>query len=224
MSPPDLGIHPEALRKRVRQAEPDAGERGDRLTSSERERLRELERKVKQLRRANEILKAAGAYFARELDPTDRSERVHRRASRALRGRAELRDVGRVGVPLTISARAACCARASWLTSGCLVEIRRVHRENYECYGSRRVWKQLLREGSEAARCTVERLMAEHGIQGAKRRVKPRRRGARPAQIRRAATRRISSSETSPPRLPTGCGSRTSPTCARGRVCCSSRL
>lgn len=66
----DLGIHPEALRKRVRQAEADAGERQDLLTTSERERLRELEREVKQLRRANEILKAASAYFARELDPT----------------------------------------------------------------------------------------------------------------------------------------------------------
>jgi putative transposase len=54
-----------------------------------------------------------------------------------------------------------------------LVEIRRVHRENYECYGSRRVWKQLRREGVGAARCTVERLMAAHGIQGAKRRGKP---------------------------------------------------
>jgi len=54
-----------------------------------------------------------------------------------------------------------------------LVEIRRVHRENYECYGSRRVWKALLREGIQCARCTVERLMAEHGIQGAKRRGKP---------------------------------------------------
>ena len=54
-----------------------------------------------------------------------------------------------------------------------LEEIRRVHRANYECYGSRRVWKQLLREGIECARCTVERLMHEHGIQGAKRRGKP---------------------------------------------------
>ena len=54
-----------------------------------------------------------------------------------------------------------------------LVEIRRVHRENYECYGSRRVWKALLREGIEVARCTVERLMAAHAIQGAKRRGKP---------------------------------------------------
>lgn len=54
-----------------------------------------------------------------------------------------------------------------------VVEIRRVHRENYECYGSRRVWKQLRREGIECARCTVERLMRDHGIEGAKRRGKP---------------------------------------------------
>jgi transposase len=40
------------------------------LTSSERERRRELDRDVKQLRRANEILKAASAYFARDLHPT----------------------------------------------------------------------------------------------------------------------------------------------------------
>jgi transposase len=66
----DLGIHPEVLRKRVRQAEADAGGRGDLLTSGERERLRELEREVKELRRANEILKAASVFFARELDPT----------------------------------------------------------------------------------------------------------------------------------------------------------
>jgi putative transposase len=54
-----------------------------------------------------------------------------------------------------------------------VVEIRRVHEANYECYGSRRVWKQLLREGIEVARCTVERLMSLNGIQGAKRRGKP---------------------------------------------------
>ncbi len=66
----DLGVHSEALRKRVRQAEADAGQRRDLLTSSERERLRELERELKQLRRANEILKAASVVFAKELDPT----------------------------------------------------------------------------------------------------------------------------------------------------------
>ena len=54
-----------------------------------------------------------------------------------------------------------------------LVEIRRVHEANYECYGYRRTWKQLLREGERVPRCRVQRLMRDHGIQGAKRRGKP---------------------------------------------------
>ena len=66
----DLGVHKEALRHWVRQAEADAGERNDRLTTSERERLRALERENRELRKANEILKAASVFFAKELDPT----------------------------------------------------------------------------------------------------------------------------------------------------------
>jgi transposase len=66
----DLGVHRETLRLWVRQAEADGGSRNDRLTSAERERLRQLEREVRDLRRANEILKAASAFFASELDPT----------------------------------------------------------------------------------------------------------------------------------------------------------
>jgi len=65
----DLGVHPEALRKRVRQTEVDAGKRHDRLKSSEREELLELRRENYQLRRANEILKSASVFFAKELDP-----------------------------------------------------------------------------------------------------------------------------------------------------------
>lgn len=64
----ELGIHPESLRNWVRQAEADAGRRSDLLTSEERERLKELERENRELRRSNEILKAASAFFARELD------------------------------------------------------------------------------------------------------------------------------------------------------------
>jgi transposase len=66
----DLGVHRETLRLWVRQAEADAGTRNDRLTTMERERMRALEREVRELRRANEILKAASAFFASELDPT----------------------------------------------------------------------------------------------------------------------------------------------------------
>src|SRR3954452_8794449 len=66
----DLGVHRETLRLWVRQAEADAGARNDRLTSVERERLAALEKENRELRRANEILKAASAFFASELDPT----------------------------------------------------------------------------------------------------------------------------------------------------------
>jgi|SRR3954462_12283166 len=68
----DLGIHRESLRGWVRQAEADAGERPDRLTTAERERLRQLERENRELRKANEILKSASVFFAKELDGTPR--------------------------------------------------------------------------------------------------------------------------------------------------------
>ena len=63
-----MGCTAETLRNWVRQAERDAGKRPG-LTSLERERLKELERENRELRRANEILKKASAYFAQaELD------------------------------------------------------------------------------------------------------------------------------------------------------------
>ena len=64
----ELGIQPESLRNWVRQAEADAGLLADRLTTEERERLKALERENRDLRRSNEILKAASAFFAKELD------------------------------------------------------------------------------------------------------------------------------------------------------------
>ena len=62
-----LGIGPESLRKWVHQAEVDGGKRTG-LTTEERARMKELEREVRELRRANEILKAAAAFFGAELD------------------------------------------------------------------------------------------------------------------------------------------------------------
>jgi transposase-like protein len=63
-----MGCSPETLRTWVRRAECDQGVRTG-LTSAERERLKELEREVRELRRANEILRKASAYFAQaELD------------------------------------------------------------------------------------------------------------------------------------------------------------
>src|SRR5690349_7345084 len=63
-----LSINHETLRQWVRRAETDAGGRPG-LTTDERARLRQLEKENAELRRANEILKAASAFFERELDP-----------------------------------------------------------------------------------------------------------------------------------------------------------
>ncbi len=54
----DLGMHPETLRRRVRQAQADSGKRTDLLTSQEREEIRKLRMENYELRRANEILKS----------------------------------------------------------------------------------------------------------------------------------------------------------------------
>jgi transposase len=62
-----FGPSAETLRNWVRRAEVDDGVRPG-VTSGERERLRELEREVRELRRANEILKSASLFFATELD------------------------------------------------------------------------------------------------------------------------------------------------------------
>lgn len=63
-----LGVHREALRSWLQKAEIDSGMRPG-TTTEDRKRITELEKENRELRRANEILKAASAYFARELDP-----------------------------------------------------------------------------------------------------------------------------------------------------------
>jgi transposase len=63
-----IGCSAETLRKWIRRAEIDSGRRGG-LTTDERTRMKDLEREVRELRRANEILRKASAYFAQaELD------------------------------------------------------------------------------------------------------------------------------------------------------------
>ena len=96
---------------------------------------------------------------------------VRGRTPRCLWGRADLRRVADRPVYLLASTSAASGNRAgAWARSrrDAVLRgvIRRVHEENYGVYGARKVWRRLHREGIRAARCTVERLMGDLGIQG----------------------------------------------------------
>jgi transposase len=68
---PKLGVHAETLRVWVKQAQVDTG-KAPGVTSAEQARIKELEREVRDLKEANEILKAASIFFAREIDPRRR--------------------------------------------------------------------------------------------------------------------------------------------------------
>jgi transposase len=67
-----LNVHPEALRNWIRQDQADRGERDDRPSTDMLAENRRLLKENAELRRVNEILKAASSYFAQELDPTRR--------------------------------------------------------------------------------------------------------------------------------------------------------
>ncbi len=58
------------------------------------------------------------------------------------------------------------CAVRAKRDAALIPEVQRVHRENFEVYGVRKVWRQMLREGFDVARCTVERLMRRLELKG----------------------------------------------------------
>ena len=95
-----------------------------------------------------------------------------------------------------------------------LVQIRRVHEENFGVYGARKVWHQLHREGIHVARCTVERLMKADGLHGVIRGAKIRTTKPDP----RCPARRIWWSGSSPRSGRTSCGWSTSGATRRSRT------
>jgi putative transposase len=171
----------ETVRKWVRQAEVDNGQRAGTTTEDSAE-IKRLKREVAELRRANEILKAASAFFASVPSSTGRSRarEVHRTARRLPRRWAALGEpicavLSEHGCPIAPStyygARTSTGqpSRRELREQELKVEIARVHAENYGVYGARKVRLQLNREGIPVARCTVERLMRQLGLAGARR-------------------------------------------------------
>ena len=122
-----LGMSAETLRKWVRQAEIDGGARPG-VTGRGASAIKELERENRELRRANEILKAASAFFAPELDPHRRSdERVHRRAPSRRSGSSRSAACLQIAPSTYYAVKArqatpvgagACATRSCWPRSG----------------------------------------------------------------------------------------------------------
>ncbi|HIH5466044.1 TPA: IS3 family transposase [Escherichia coli] len=169
---PKIGCTPETLRVWVRQHERDTGGGDGGLTTAERQRLKELERENRELRRSNDILRQASAYFC--------EGGVRPPLEKMMPLQDKLREQYGVGplcselhiAPSTYyhcqqqrhhpDKRSARAQRDDWLKK----EIQRVYDENHKVYGVRKVWRQLLREGIRVARCTVARLMAVMGLAG----------------------------------------------------------
>ncbi|EJW0628709.1 IS3 family transposase, partial [Escherichia coli] len=169
---PKTGCTPETLRVWVRQHERDTGGGDGGLTSAERQRLKEPERENRELRRSNDILRQASAYFGEGgvRPPLEKMMPL-------LDKLREQYGVGPVCSELHIAPstyyhcqqqrhhpdkRSARAQHDDWLKR----EIQRVYDENHQVYGVRKVWRQLLREGIRVARCTVARLMAVMGLAG----------------------------------------------------------
>ncbi|WP_434082237.1 IS3-like element IS1203 family transposase [Escherichia coli] len=169
---PKIGCTPETLRVWVRQHERDTGGGDGGLTSAERQRLKELERENRELRRSNDILRQASAYFCEGgvRPPLEKMMPL-------LDKLREQYGVGPVCSELHIAPstyyhcqqqrhhpdkRSTRAQHDDWLKR----EIQRVYDENHQVYGVRKVWRQLLREGIRVARCTVARLMAVMGLAG----------------------------------------------------------
>ncbi|WP_122928470.1 IS3 family transposase [Sphingobium sp. LF-16] len=166
-----IGCSGHTLLEWVKKSEVDSGKRGG-VPTETAEKLKALEREVRELRQANEILRKASAYFCpggarppvqtmiafidehRDAYGVEPICRVLPIAPSTYHERlAKRRD------PALQSARA---RKDEELKP----EVLRVFAENFGVYGVRKVWRQMKREGFDVARCTVQRLMRDLGLQG----------------------------------------------------------
>ncbi|MFG7341012.1 IS3 family transposase [Stutzerimonas stutzeri] len=166
-----IGCTAETLRRWVRQTERDSGKR-EGQTTSERERIKSLEREVRELRQANEILRKASAYFCSGgARPPLQAMKMFIDEHRAVYGVEPICRVLPIA-PSTYYAHARCQtdperrSRRARRDDVLSTHIQRVWDGNFHVYGARKVWRQLRREGVVAARCTVERLMRRLGLKG----------------------------------------------------------
>nr|WP_230772420.1 IS3 family transposase [Sphingomonas sp. Leaf4] len=166
-----IGCVPQTLHEWVKKAEVDSGKRGG-VPTEVADKVKALEREVRELRQANEILRKASAYFgaggARPPVPAMIAFIDDHRDAYGVEPICRVlpiapstyyEHVAQRQDPSRLSAR----AREDLILKA---EIARVFAENFAVYGVRKVWRQMMREGFAVARCTVERLMREMGLAG----------------------------------------------------------
>ncbi|RJS91687.1 IS3 family transposase [Salinisphaera sp. Q1T1-3] len=174
-----FGCTPETLRSWVRQAERDRGLR-DGQTTEERERVKALEHENRELKRANEILRKASAYFApigprppRQvmIDFIDHHRDVYGvepicsvlpiAPSTYHEAKRQASEPSRRSARQKRDAEIRGAIQQTWNANKCV-------------YGARKVWRQLQRDQWHVARCTVKRLMRDMGLHGVTRGRAPR--------------------------------------------------
>ncbi|WP_406727042.1 IS3 family transposase [Streptomyces sp. GD-15H] len=173
-----LDVHPEALRTWVKRAETDEGIVAG-TTSTDAARLAELEREVKELRRANAILKSAAKFLRGGAGPPTALKVAYIDQHKQEFGVQPICDVltgtDAEIAPSTYYAATSRPPSARSLRDAQLTdEIRVIHAANYGVYGARKVHAALRRAGRKVARCTVERLMRAAGLRGVSRAKSPR--------------------------------------------------
>ncbi|MCR4282592.1 MAG: IS3 family transposase [Bauldia sp.] len=166
-----IGCTSQTLHEWVKKAERDSGVRAG-VPSDVAEKVKALERENRELRQANEILRKASAYFCPGgARPPVQAMIAFIDDHREAYGVEPICKVLPIA-PSTFHAHVAkridparLSARAR-RDAALKIEVRRVFEENFGVYGVRKVWRQLKREGFDAARCTVARLMKTMGLQG----------------------------------------------------------
>ncbi|MEE1792823.1 IS3 family transposase [Streptomyces sp. BE308] len=170
-----LGIgSAETLRNWVKRDEVDSGQRPG-TTSEESAAMKALKKENAELKRANDILKAAGEFLRGRARPATHTLVAFIDEHRARFGGVEpicrvLTEHDCKIAPSTYYAakKRAAEPSARRVRDAALKElITEVHEANFRVYGARKVWRELHRQGHPVARCTVERLMRELGITGA---------------------------------------------------------
>jgi transposase-like protein len=162
----DLGIHKEALRQWVRQAEADQGRRPELLTTNERDELTRLRKEVAELRRANAILKGRLRLFrdGARPDPAKVTRYVEER--RDAFGVEPICRVLGVSVSTHYARRSRKPSRRALRDRELLAEIEAARSGYRRVYGARKTWLELRRRGVDVGRDQVARVMRAHGIEG----------------------------------------------------------